>query len=121
MTLRDVRWFEADPTYVLHWINAYEDGDEIVLDGFFQHDPAPKHRDEGGALERMFRFLALDRMQTRPHRWRFNLATGATKEEDLSDSIMEFGMMNADRAGRPLPVHVRDDRRARAGSCSTGS
>ena len=31
----DVRWFEADPTYVLHWINAYEDGDEIVPDGFF--------------------------------------------------------------------------------------
>ena len=24
------RWFEAEPTYVLHWINAYEDGDEIV-------------------------------------------------------------------------------------------
>jgi carotenoid cleavage dioxygenase len=96
----DVRWFEADPTYVLHWINAYEDGDEIVLDGFFQGDPAPKHRDGGGQLERMFRFLALDRMQTRPHRWRFNLATGATKEEDLSDTIMEFGMIDGGRAGR---------------------
>lgn len=23
----DIRWFEAEPTYVLHWINAYEDGD----------------------------------------------------------------------------------------------
>ena len=28
------------PTYVLHWINAYEEGDEIVLDGFFQHNPS---------------------------------------------------------------------------------
>ena len=37
----DIRWFEADPTYVLHWINAYEDGDWLVLDGFFQHDPMP--------------------------------------------------------------------------------
>ena len=37
----DVRWFEAEPTYVLHWINAYEDGDEIVLDGYFQDDPEP--------------------------------------------------------------------------------
>ena len=36
-----IRWFEAAPTFVLHWINAYEDGDEVVLDGFFQHDPAP--------------------------------------------------------------------------------
>ena len=40
-TTADIRWFEADPTYVLHWINAYEDGDEVVLDGFFQHDPEP--------------------------------------------------------------------------------
>ena len=38
----DVRWFEAAPTYVLHWINAYEDGDEIVLDGFFQQNPAAR-------------------------------------------------------------------------------
>ena len=31
-----IRWFEADPTFVLHFTNAYEDGDEIVLDGFFE-------------------------------------------------------------------------------------
>jgi len=41
-TTADIRWFEAEPTYVLHWTNAYEDGDEIVLDGFFQGDPMPK-------------------------------------------------------------------------------
>src|SRR5205814_1909511 len=32
----DVRWFEAAPTYVLHWINADEQGDKVVLDGFHQ-------------------------------------------------------------------------------------
>ena len=37
----DIRWFEADPTFVLHFTNAYEDGDEIVLDGFFEGEPAP--------------------------------------------------------------------------------
>jgi carotenoid cleavage dioxygenase len=26
----DIRWFEAAPTFVLHWLNSYEDGDEIV-------------------------------------------------------------------------------------------
>ena len=46
----DIRWFEADPTYVLHWANAYEDGDEIVLDGFFQGDPAPKSAGETDPL-----------------------------------------------------------------------
>src|SRR3984893_7291037 len=35
----DIRWFEFDPTYVLHWVNAFQDGDEIVVDGFFQGCP----------------------------------------------------------------------------------
>jgi carotenoid cleavage dioxygenase len=97
----DVRWFEAAPTYVLHWINAFEDGDEIVLDGFFQQNPAPAPRRSGSVYERMFHYLSLDAMGARAHRWRFNLVTGATKEEDLSDRTMEFGMINAQYAGRP--------------------
>ena len=54
----------------------------------------------GSLYERMFHYLALDAMGARPHRWRFNLATGTTKEEDLSDRIMEFGMINGRHAGR---------------------
>jgi carotenoid cleavage dioxygenase-like enzyme len=98
---RDIQWFEADPTYVLHFTNAYEDGDEIVLDGFFQSDPEPADNGMGSKWQRAFRFLALDRMQARLHRWRFNLATGDVAEEQLSDSITEFGMINADYAGAP--------------------
>lgn len=97
-----IRWFEADPTYVLHWINAYEDGDEVVLDGFFQHQPAPPRRETTEAhLASVYRYLDLHQMQTRAHRWRFNLVTGETKEEVLSDRIMEFGMVNGGFAGRP--------------------
>lgn len=95
-----IRWFDADPTYVLHFTNAYEEGDEIVLDGFFQGDPEPADNGEGSKWQRVFRFLAMDRMQTRLHRWRFNLRTGATREERLSDSITEFGMINSGYAGR---------------------
>jgi carotenoid cleavage dioxygenase len=39
-------------------------------------------------------------LQTRLRRWRFNLVTGATTEEQLTDSITEFGMINANYAGR---------------------
>src|SRR4029453_15404675 len=80
-TADDVRWFEADSTYVLHFTNAYEDGDEIVLDGFFEGDPAPVDSLTNTKWEKAFRFLALDRLQTRLRRWRFNLVTGATTEE----------------------------------------
>ena len=114
-----IRWFEADPTYVLHFTNAYEDGDEIVLDGFFQGDPEPADNGLGDKWQRAFRFLALDRMQARLHRWRFNLVTGGVREEQLSDSITEFGMINSGYAGRRLPLRLRRDRASRAGSCST--
>ena len=97
----DIRWFEADPTFVLHFTNAYEDGDEIVLDGFFQADPEPADNGTGTTWQRAFRFLALDRMQSRLHRWRLNLVTGAVSEQPLTDTISEFGMINAGHGGEP--------------------
>ena len=97
----DIRWFDGEPTYVLHWTNAFEDGDEVVLDGFFQASPEPPDTGAGSAYERMFRYLALDRMQTRLHRWRFDMRTGQTREEVLSEEITEFGSINARHAGRP--------------------
>ncbi len=116
----DIRWFEADPTYVLHLVNAYEDGDEIVLDGFFQGDPEPQDNGMGNRWERAFRFLALDRMQARLHRWRLNLRTGLVTEEQLSDSITEFGMINgrtpAGSTATPTPRPASP-----AGSSSTAS
>jgi carotenoid cleavage dioxygenase len=96
----DIRWFEAEPTFVLHFVNAYEDGDEIVLDGFFQSDPEPVDNGAGTRWQRAFRFLALDRMQARLHRWRLNLVTGAVKEEQRSEAITEFGTINAGYAAR---------------------
>ncbi|MGN6609712.1 MAG: carotenoid oxygenase family protein [Jatrophihabitans sp.] len=95
----DIMWFEADPTYVLHWVNAYEDGDEIVLDGFFQDNPEPPIG--GGTLyQRMFRFLDNDLMGPRLHRWRLNLRTGQATEQRMTDTVSEFGMINGTHGGR---------------------
>ena len=44
---------------------------------------------------------------------------GRRREEDLSDRIMEFGMINGRHGGPPLPLRLQHDRQARAGSCST--
>ncbi|MFD6859275.1 carotenoid oxygenase family protein [Rhodococcus sp. NPDC060090] len=95
----EIVWFEAASTYVLHWTNAYENGDEIVLEGFHQETPEPEDTGNGSMYERMFRFLALDRMGTHLHRWRLNLRTGGVTEERLSDRISEFGMINPVHAG----------------------
>jgi carotenoid cleavage dioxygenase-like enzyme len=86
---------------VLHWTNAFEQGDEIVVEGFFQGCPEPRNAGPGGPKDRMFRFLAQDIMQTRLHRWRMNLVTGATSEEDLTETCTEFGVIHSGFAGRP--------------------
>jgi carotenoid cleavage dioxygenase-like enzyme len=100
-TTADITWFEADPTYVLHWINAFEDGDEVVVDGFFQHSPAPAKQPGATRNQSLYRTIDVNQLQARPHRWRFNLVTGATREESLSDRVMEFGMINPAIAGVP--------------------
>lgn len=95
----DVRWFEASPTFVLHFVAAWEEGDEVVLDGFYQDDPEPGRREGDDHWMRAFRFLALDRLQTHLHRWRFDLRTGRTTEQRLSDTVTEFGTRNETLAG----------------------
>ena len=79
----DIRWFEADPTYVLHWANAYEDGDEIVLDGFFQGDPMPAADGETDPLPaRVPRHRHAPDADACCTRWRMNLATGDVQGRD---------------------------------------
>ena len=106
----DIRWFEADPTFVLHFTNAYEDGDEIVLDGFYEGDPHPVDSLTGDKWQKAFRFLALDRLQTRLHRWRFNLVTGA---DHRGAAVRQHHRIRHDQRrlrGPQLPLHLRRDR-----------
>ncbi len=96
----DVQWFEAKATYVLHWMNAYEDGDEIVLDGYFQDQPNPPGLPGLPAGPgKMMANIDLQSLQSRLHRWRFNLKTGETTEEHLDEQIVEFGTFNQKYAG----------------------
>lgn len=98
----DIRWFEAAPCYALHFINAYEDGDELILDGYFQEDPTPSPlADAPGGYEHMMAYLDEHSFRSRLHRWRFNLKDGSTREERLYDGTVEFGMMNARFSGKP--------------------
>lgn len=99
----DIRWFEADPTYVLHWMNAWEEGDEIVLDGYFQEDPAPRplRNDlDDPQLGQLMAYLDEASFKPKLHRWRFNLKTGETKESHLDDRLLEFGSFNQQYAGQ---------------------
>lgn len=94
------RWFEAAPTYVLHFINAYEDGDTIVVDGYFQTDPMPVPDPADGPWAGLKKMVDVASMGARPHRWRLDLATGKVREERLFEEISEFPSINGRVGGR---------------------
>ncbi len=97
----DVVWFDAKPTYVLHWINAYEDGDEVVLDGYTQDPRRGKRTKSLPESLTPFAMLDINAIGAHAYRWRFNLKTGAVSEGPLEDGLSEFGMINPSVAGKP--------------------
>ncbi len=96
----EVVWFDAAPTYVLHWMNAYEEGDEVVLEGYFQDNPSPEPLPGmPKAVGQLMANIDQHSFQSKLHRWRFNLKTGEVKEERLDDRVLEFGSFNQQYAG----------------------
>ena len=84
----DVRWIDVEPCYVFHPLNAYDDGDRIVVDVvrhptmFVQDRNGPSGQDP-----------TLDR-------WTIDLAAGKVLEERLSDHAQEFPRVDDRLAGR---------------------
>jgi len=92
-----VRWFEAEPCYVLHVINSWEEDDWLVMDGCRSINPLPEGRPEEGSLASLLAYL---RLEASVHRWRFNLRTGETREQALDDLNTEFPTINTLLGGR---------------------
>jgi len=94
----DVRWFEGNPCFIYHTINAWEEDGAIVMLGCKTENPLaadpynpPKRR---AAPE-----LGHLRLEPIFYRWRFDLRTGATQEEPLDDVVSEFPRMDNRRLG----------------------
>jgi carotenoid cleavage dioxygenase-like enzyme len=102
-----VRWFEAKPCHILHLSNCYEDGDEVVMDGCIMPNPRKpavgqsSTHERQAAYERIRAHLDKHNNHTFMYRWRFNLKTGRTTEEQIDDEITEFPVVSNDYVGRP--------------------
>ncbi|MBB6552691.1 carotenoid oxygenase family protein [Nonomuraea rubra] len=84
----DVRWVDAPPCWVFHTLNAYDDGDEVVVDVVsYPKGFVDARLDLGGPP-------ALDR-------WRIDLTTGRVGQARLDDRAQEFPRMDERRTGRP--------------------
>ncbi|MFI7704737.1 carotenoid oxygenase family protein [Nonomuraea sp. NPDC049480] len=83
----DVRWFEVEPCWVFHTLNAYDDGHEVVVDAVrYPKRFVDARLDLGGTP-------TLDR-------WRIDLRSGKVTETRLDDRAQEFPRMDERRTGR---------------------
>jgi carotenoid cleavage dioxygenase-like enzyme len=93
-TTADVRWFETDACYVFHPMNAYEEGERIVLDVaryeqlLFMAPKAVREPDWRG------------KNVARMHRWTIDRARGAVSCAPLDDGDGEYPRVDERRVGR---------------------
>ena len=92
-----IRWFEAEPCYVYHAVNAWEEDGAVVMVGCRCDDPIPALDPADGRYARAYANL---RLRAHLHRWRFDLESGECTEEALDDRVAEFPTINARFSGR---------------------
>lgn len=84
----DVRWFEVEPCYVFHPLNAYDEGDTVVLD-VVRH-PKMFDTEMRGPAE------GLPTLE----RWTIDLADGKVRESRIDDRGQEFPRVDERRVGK---------------------
>ena len=82
----DVKWFEIDPCYVFHPMNAHAEEGSVVLE--VARYPSLMRREGDGVEEA---YLT---------RWGIDLQAGTVKEERLDDRSIEFPRVDPRREGR---------------------
>jgi len=82
----DVRWFEIEPCYAFHALNAFAEGERIVLDV--------------ARYPELWRESAADFRTARLHRFTLDLAGGSVREEALDERGVEFPRVDPRREGR---------------------
>jgi carotenoid cleavage dioxygenase len=87
-TNADVKWFEIEPCYIFHAMNAWDEGDRVVYDVARMSEVWR----EAGNMQGANTVVTL-------HRFTFDLATGNVKEETLEDRGMEFPRIAPQRVG----------------------
>jgi carotenoid cleavage oxygenase len=84
----DVSWFDVEPCYVFHAMNAYDDGDQVVLDVVRYPTMFDTH------------LLGPDEGPPTLDRWTLDLEAGKVREEQLDDLGQEFPRVDERMVGR---------------------
>jgi carotenoid cleavage dioxygenase len=86
----DVRWFDTELCYCFHPMNAYDDGDTVVVD-------VPRM----GSVYTSNRVGPRDEETLRLERWTIDLSAGKVRQELVDDAPQEFCRVNESILGSP--------------------
>lgn len=92
-----IRWFELPGFYIYHVVNAWEEGDNVVMYACKMVDNNMAPNSKYGPYAALVNVMALRAVLAK---WTFNMSTGAWKEEIIDDSMNEFPVTNLDLTGR---------------------
>ncbi len=81
----DVVWHEIDPCYVFHPLNAYEDGDRIIVDVCRMEDTMKPGSNSPPML----------------YRWVIDQGAGTVTETQLDDRVVDFTRVCDTKVGQP--------------------
>lgn len=94
----DMRWFDVALGYIFHVFNAWQEGDEIILEACRSNctsvisDKEVKSEEENA--------YTLEDEQAKPHQYRLNLKTGKASESQIDNIGVEFSRINERYVGK---------------------
>jgi carotenoid cleavage dioxygenase-like enzyme len=131
--VREVRWLEVDPCWVFHTLNAYDDGDRVVVDmcryeGAYDMrvlaeqgpltlerwiiDPAAGRVTRQGLDDRQQEFPRVDdRVVAKPHRYGYSAVIGdvsratVQRNGDFRDDAFANALLKHDLSAGTVEVH----------------
>ncbi|MDH4170493.1 MAG: carotenoid oxygenase family protein [Acidimicrobiia bacterium] len=92
----DVQWFDVEPSYCFHTLNAFDEGDETVVYGF----RVPEIWRESAAMDMSGEPDPAG--QPRLYEWRLDRASGKVSERYLDDASGEFPRIAEAVQGHPF-------------------
>jgi carotenoid cleavage dioxygenase-like enzyme len=87
----DTKWYEIDPCYVFHPVNAFDDGDAVVID-------VPRY-------DKLWERSGDEFSSAHLWRWRIDPSAGKVSSEQLDDRSIEFPRADPRRVGLTYRYH----------------